>query len=157
MRTLAAAPADAPPLSGRLAVTGLVAAAEASHLAWEWSQGGVVSHHLLGDPALPALWNGWGLIVLPAIAWVASARLVRPSGRGWHLQRAAVLRLTGAMAAGIATAMAFAFGCGDVAGNLLLAITVSGVVVRAYRVEYLLGFVLGMAYTFGALIPGVDR
>lgn len=153
MQTRVIPRSEAPPVSARLAVTGLVALAEAGHLAWEASRGGILSHHLLGDPSLPAVWNGWGLLVLPAIAWIAAARLVRTSGRGVRLHPAALLRLVGAMAAGIALSVAFTAGRSDVAGYVLLGIAIAGLAVRAYRIEYLLGFVLGMAYTFGALIP----
>ena len=154
MHTLAAHPVDTrAPTAGRLAITALVALAEAGHLGWEWTHGGIVSHHLLANPDLPALWNGWGLLLLPAIAWIASARLVRHSGRGWRLHRSALLRLTGALMAGIALSIAFATGRADVAGALFPAIVVSGIALRAYRAEYLLGFVLGMAYTFGGVLP----
>lgn len=156
MHALAPNPALAPaPLSGRLAITAVVAIAEAAHLAWEATHGGIVSHHMLGDPSMPAMWNGWGLLVLPAIAWFASARLVRPSGRSWRLHAAALVRLAAALAAGIAMSAAFIAGRGDIAGYVLLGIALSGLFVRVYRIEYLLGFALGMAYTFGALIPTV--
>ncbi|HEY4561263.1 MAG TPA: hypothetical protein VIG54_11035 [Lysobacter sp.] len=156
MHTLAQNPVHVPaPVAGRLAVTASVAIAEAAHLAWEATHGGIVSHHMLGDPSMPAMWNGWGLLVLPAIAWFASARLVRPSGRGWRLHHAALLRLVAALAAGIAMSAVFTAGRSDLAGYVLLSIALSGLVVRAYRIEYLLGFVLGMAYTFGALIPTI--
>lgn len=143
------------PIVWRIAITAVVAVAEAAHLAWEAAHGGIVSHHLLGDPSMPALWNGWGLLVLPTIAWIASARLVRRSGRGWRLHSGTLLRLAGAIAGGIALSMAFTAGRSDLAGYVLLALAVSGVALRAYRVEYLLGFVLGMAWTFGALIPTI--
>lgn len=154
MHSLVQSRAHAPtPIAWRLAITAVVAVAEAAHLAWEAGHGGIVSHHLLGDPGMPALWNGWGLIVLPAIAWIASARLVRPSAHGWHLHPGALLRLAGAMAGGIAMSVAFTAGRSDLAGHVLLAIALSGLIVRAYRAEYLMGFVLAMAWTFGALIP----
>lgn len=41
----------------------------------------------------------------------------------------------------------------DIAGLLFPAIALSGLVLRVYRAEVLLGFVLGMAFTFGALLP----
>lgn len=141
------------PLAGRIAVAGGVALAEAGHLAWEWTHGGIVRHHLLNDPTLPALWNGWGLLVLPLLAWVASARLVRARGRSWRLHGPALLGLGCALAAGLALAIAFAAGREDIAGLLFPAIALSGLAVRAYRAELLLGFVLGMAFTFGALLP----
>ena len=34
-------------------------------LVWEYSQGGVVSHHLLARKDMPAISNGWGLLVMP--------------------------------------------------------------------------------------------
>jgi hypothetical protein len=156
MHTLAQHRAHVPaPLAWRIAATAVVAAAEAAHLAWEATHGGIVSHHLLGDPSMPALWNGWGLLVLPAIAWFASARLVRLSPRGWRLHAGALLRLAAAMGGGIALSVAFTAGRSDLAGYVLLALAVSGAVVRAYRIEYLLGFVLGMVWTFGALLPTI--
>lgn len=141
------------PLSARLGLVALVALAEAAHLGWEATHGGIVSHHLLNDPRMPALWNGWGLLVLPAIAWFASARLLEPSARGWRPDRRALLRLACALLAGLALSFAFATGREDAAGAVFLGVALSALVVRAYRGEYLLGFVLGMAFTFGALLP----
>ena len=156
MHALAPNPAHVPaPIPGRLAITAVVAVAEAAHLAWEATHGGIVSHHMLGDPSMPAMWNGWGLLVLAAIAWFAAARLVRPSGRSWRLHPAALVRLATASAAGIAMSAAFTAGRSDIAGYVLLGIALSGLFVRVYRIEYLLGFALGMAYTFGALIPTI--
>ena len=156
MHTLARDRPDVPaPLAPRIAITALVAIAQAAHLAWEAAHGGIVSHHVLGDPSLPSLWNGWGLVVLPALAWIASLRLFRLSDRGWRPQPGALLRLAGAMAGGIALSVAFTAGRSDLAGYVLLALAVSAVAMRGYRVEYLLGFVLGMTWTFGALIPTI--
>lgn len=145
----------ATPTSARLAFTGLVALAEAGHLAWERAQGGIVSHHLLNDPALPALWNGWGLVLLPLLAWIASRRLLRCTGRGWRVDRTALSRLAAALAAGAALSIAFASGHEHAAGGVLLGIGLSALAVRAYRPDYLLGFVLGMAWTFGAILPAL--
>jgi hypothetical protein len=154
MHTLSThASSSSAPLAGRLAVIAAAFLAEAAHLAWEAAHGGIVSHHLLADPSLPALWNGWGLLVVPVLAWIASSRLVRPTVHGWRLRGDALLRLAGAMLAGGALAGAFAAGRSDVTGMLFIAIAASGLVLRVYRIEYLLGFVLGMAWTFGAVLP----
>jgi len=141
------------PLSARLGFTGLVALAEAAHLAWEQLDGGIVSHNLLNDPNLPALWNGWGILVLPALAWVASRRAFERSGRGWRMHPPLVLRLLCAVAAGIALAAAFSAGREDLSGAIFLAVALSSLVVRVYKAEYLLGFALGMALTFGGVLP----
>lgn len=131
----------------------LVALAEAAHLLWEQLHGGIVRHHLLNDPTLPALWNGWGIVVLPALAWVASSRAFQRTGAAWRLHRPFVLRVLTALLAGLVLSIAFEFGRKDIAGMVLIGLLLSALAVRVYRVEYLLGFVLGMAFTFGALLP----
>lgn len=148
---MAADAADARP--ARLAFTALVAVAEAAHLGWEHLHGGIVSHHLLADPSLPAIWNGWGLLVLPALAWIASRGAFPAGTRGWRPDGRFLLRLLGAMLGGIALSIAFNAGRADVAGGVLLALAAAAMLVRGYRPECLLGFVLGMAFTFGALLP----
>lgn len=144
---------DPAPTALRAGFTALVALAEAAHLGWEHLHGGIVSHHLLNDPAMPAIWNGWGLVVLPALAWIASGRAFPRPHRAWRLRPPFVRALLPAALAGLALSVAFAFGREDLAGFVLVGLLVAAVGVRAYRVEYLLGFVLGMAYTFGAILP----
>jgi hypothetical protein len=63
----------------RLAATaaGLVAL----HLGWEWSQGGIASHHFLADSSMPAISNAWGLLWLPLLAWLY-APSAKVYGRG---------------------------------------------------------------------------
>lgn len=154
MPSLAAAPpARTPATRPRIVFTALVALAEALHLGWEHTHGGIVSHHLLNDPGLPALWNGWGLVLLPALAWIASRHAFGPGATRRMPDPLFLRRLGGALLAGLALSLAFMAGREDVAGAVLLAIALAALVVRAWRIEYLLGFALGMAYTFGGLLP----
>ena len=141
------------PAAFRIGFTALIALAEAAHLAWEHLHGGIISHHLLNDPTMPALWNGWGLVVLPVLAWIASSRAFQLTEGAWRLHRPFALRLLSALLAGLALSVAFSYGREDIAGMVLVGLLLSALAVRAYRVEYLLGFVLGMAFTFGALLP----
>lgn len=145
--------APRPPGLLRLGVVAAVALAEAGHLAWEAAHGGIVSHHVLNDPTLPALWNGWGLLVLPLLAWIAEPRLFATTGGSRRMDRGAIGRLSAAALVGLALSLAFATGSEDAAGGIFVGLLLSSAVVRAYRAEYLLGFVLGMAFTFGALLP----
>lgn len=141
------------PIVLRLGFTALVALAEATHLVREHLDGGIVSHHLLNDPALPAIWNGWGLVALPLLAWIASGRAFGNATGAWRLRRGFLIALGTALIAGLALSAAFSAGREDIAGLLLIALLLSAVAVRAYRIEWLLGFVLGMAVTFGAVLP----
>lgn len=144
-----------PPIRLRLAFTAFVAFAEAAHLAIEHLHGGIARHHLLHDPTLPAVWNGWGLLLLPLLAWIASARAFRRPRTHWQLHRPFVMRACGALLMGGALSMAFSMGADGLAGVLFPGIALCGIALRAYRAEYVLGFVLGMAYTFGAVLPMV--
>lgn len=141
------------PAALRIAFTALVALAEAAHLGWEQLHGGIVSHHLLNDPTMPAIWNGWGLAVLPVLAWIASGHAFRRAGDAWRVHGPFVLRLLCALLAGLALSAAFSIGREDLAGFVLIGLLGSALLVRVYRLEYLLGFVLGMAFTFGAMLP----
>ncbi len=53
----------------RTKATIAITAVMALLLGWQHLDGGVPAHHLLADPALPALSNWWGLLTLPALAW----------------------------------------------------------------------------------------
>ena len=136
----------------RALLTMLVALLELAHLAWQWTHGGIVSHHLLANPDLPSVSNGWGLVALPALAWILSGRFLRRATSA-SATRTILIAALGAAAAGIGLSVAFSLGTPDHATLVLLAILLSGVVLPTYRAEYVLGFVLGMAWTFGPILP----
>lgn len=130
--------------------------AELAHLAWEHAHGGIVSHHLLARPDLPAVWNGWGLVVLPALAWFVTGRVARRIAR--HIDRRRAVRVAWlgfgvAAAAGAALSVAFVSGVEDAAFAVLVSALVLGLLLPAYRAACLLGFVLAMTFTFGAVLP----
>lgn len=134
----------------RIALTLAVLLAEVTHLAFEHLQGGIVSHHLLARPDLPAVWNGWGLLLLPAMAWFVSGRVARRLDR--QVDRRRVLR--GALVGfGAALSLAFVGGLENGAAAVLLSAFALGLLLPAYRAECLLGFVLAMTFVFGAVLP----
>src|SRR4051794_32416372 len=61
----------------RIMLTGLVMLAELLHLAWEYTHGGVHSHHILNRPDLPAISNGWGALLLPLLSWFLFGHILR--------------------------------------------------------------------------------
>jgi hypothetical protein len=147
-------------LRSRLLLTAVVGVAEATHLAWESVHGGVVSHHLLHRPDLPAISNWWGAIVLPALCWWVIARVQRRadssaarSPKVFGVPAYAFAAFLGALVFGVGLATAFSLGREDVASYFFMAMFPLAVVLPVYRGEYLLGFVLGMTFTFGAVLP----
>ena len=144
--------------TGRWRVWLLVAicVAEAAHLVWEHLHGGIVSHHLLARRDLPAIWNGWGLVLLPALAWFASGRVSRRIAASRDPGRTVVHVAIGA-AAGLLTgallSAAFVQGREDLAGAVLVSAVALGVLLPAFRVECVSGFVVAMTFVFGAVLP----
>ncbi len=147
-----------PSLRSRLLLTLCGLAAEMLHLGWEATHGGVPAHHLLNDPAMPAISNWFGLLLVPLLVWVALGRIARRSATlvqaGSRERFMTVVRLRFALSLAWGGALALAFTKGHPAVSyLFLGAFVIAPLVHGYRAEYLLGFVLGMTFTFGAVLP----
>jgi hypothetical protein len=138
--------------NARALIALFVAALVLAHLAWQWAHGGIVSHHLLADPDLPAVSNAWGIVALPALAWLLSGRFLRRATSS-RAARSVLIAAIGSAAAGICLSLAFSFGATDHASLVLLAILLCGIALPIHRAECLFGFVLAMAWTFGPILP----
>lgn len=123
-----------------------------THLAWEYFNGGVVSHHLLARDDLPAISNWWGLLLLPVLAWFLS---------GWAQTRIAtnlngvLAGSVGALACGVLLSVSFASGREDLAAYVLQGMLLLALLLPVYRAEYVFGFIVGMTFTFGAVLPAL--
>lgn len=143
-------------------LAGVVFLLEGAHLLWQHFHGGVVSHHFLQRADMPAISNWWGLLVLPALTWfllgLTQKRLgLEPDapGAGRQSSRSAALGFGGALLLGVLLSISFTLGLESAAAFFFFGSMVLGLFLPAYRSECLLGFVLGMAYTFGAVLPTV--
>jgi hypothetical protein len=123
---------------------------ELGHLGWEATHGGIRVHHLLQRADLPGLHNAWGLLVLPLLAWWAVRRAQR---RGGLAARPVQLGLAVALALGLALSTAFALGAQSATEAIFFTAIGLSLLLPAYRAECLLGWVLGMLWAFGALLP----
>lgn len=141
-----------PNTTARSTLAALALMAEALHLGWEALHGGIPSHHLLQSPDLPAISNAWGLLVLPALAaWVGGRLPRRPAtARDW-LPVALGFGLP--LLLGAALSLAFGLQQQALTETLFFSLPAFAVLLPAHRPESLLGFVLGMSWTFGAVLP----
>lgn len=124
-------------------------------LGWEHNHGGILRHHLLNDPGLPAISNAWGLLVLPLLGALTGWVLLRRTEQRAGALMPAVAGLVGALAAGAALSLAFVTHGEPAATQVMLGIVVASVLFPVYRAEYLFGFVLGMTFVFGPVLPAV--
>lgn len=154
----------------RIYLTVAVLLAEIGHLAWEHFHGGIASHHFLNRADMPAVSNGWGLLLLPAISWflggialrrsIATAAAVTINVPGGQAEAAGLARgvFVGFFAGllfGASLAATFSLGYHDVTSILFFGMLLLALVFRVYRAECVLGFVLGMTFTFGAILPAL--
>lgn len=154
----------------RIYLTVAVLLAEIGHLAWEHFHGGIASHHFLNRADMPAVSNAWGLLLLPAISWflggialrrsIATAAAVTINAPGGQAEAAGLARgvFVGFFAGllfGASLAATFSLGYHDVTSILFFGMLLLALVFRVYRAECVLGFVLGMTFTFGAILPAL--
>lgn len=146
----------------RLLLTGLILLAELLHLGWEYWHGGVKSHHLLNRPDLPAISNGWGLLLLPLLTWFLLGRIqdrVVTRSVGVDNERKlpvdVIAGFVGSLCYGAVLALAFMQGREDLSSYLFLGMLLAALLLPVYRPEYILGFILGLTFTFGAILPTI--
>lgn len=127
------------------------------HLSIEFFNGGVQVHYPLMRDDLPAISNWWGLMLLPLFAWFSYSHAQKGDTHQalFGLSRAAFYRLGGAFLFGLMLAGSFELSLGQTPLILLLCLFLAGAAFPIYRVEFALGFILGMTFTFGAVIPSV--
>lgn len=120
-------------------------------LAFEHYNGGVVSHHLLQREDLPAISNWWGALVLPLLSWFLTGRIYKRVVTAYPF--AVVAGFIGALLFGVLLSVLFVYQQQQMLSGLMLSLPVLALIFPLYRAEFLLGFVLGMCFTFGVLIP----
>lgn len=141
----------------RLNFTISVAGFVALLLIGEALNGGVVTHYLLAREDMPGISNFWGLVTLPVLAWLlfpSNESNGAQSSEGWvGFSNATWLRFGGALAYGATMGAGFELGYDQVTSIMLMILFPIGVFYPLYRGELVVGFVMGMTYTFGGVIP----
>ena len=143
----------------RFYVIGIVSIAIWSLLVWNYYHGGIPSHHILADKDLPEISNLWGALLLPLLSWLLLYRVQRRIfGRhDGNTELSTIRQLMYAFISSLIYAIVlsafFSYGYPDMTGNMMLGIFVLALFFPVYRSECLLGFIMGMTFTFGAVLP----
>jgi hypothetical protein len=141
-------------------IVGVVSLAIWGLLAWGHFHGGVPAHYILNKKDLPEISNWWGGLLLPLLTWFLLYRIQKReklSATQWasfaNFPSKIIYGFVGALFFGLSIALLFTFDVHDIPGYLLMAAIAFSFFYPIYRAECLLGFVLGMTYTFGAVLP----
>ena len=137
----------------RLYLTGSVAIAIWSLLLWNHFHGGIPSHHLLARKDLPEFSNAWGGLLLPLLTWFLLYRIKIRAEKN-DSKTKIIYGFLGALAFGILLSTSFTLGF-KIEQYMLMSVFPLALLLPIYRSEYLLGFVLGMTFTFGGVLPTV--
>ena len=144
----------------RVVFTALVTLAMWMLLLWEYYHGGVPAHHILHREDMPAISNWWGGLLLPLLTWflmyLIQRRIVNHNNENPDSKKFAIHIVAGFISAllfGILLSVFFTFNYATISSYMVIGLFVVGVFLPIYRSEYLLGFVIGMTFTFGAALP----
>jgi hypothetical protein len=125
---------------------------------WDHFHGGVPSHHLLANKELPKISNWWGALSIPLISYLllnsikkrirsadgqASIKLIKKETYSFFI----------AVLFAIVIAVSFTTGNTGISDLLFLGLPVIALFFPIYHPAYLLGFITGMMYTFGGVLP----
>jgi hypothetical protein len=139
----------------RLIFTIIVSISTGSLLLFDYFNGGVPSHHILNRKDLPEISNWWGGLLLPALTWFLLYRLdkrLKLNG-GFTLPQNVYWGFFITLFFGISLSAFFSFGYNNISGIMIQSVLPIALFYPIYRAECLLGFVLGMTYTFGGVLP----
>lgn len=135
----------------RLYITGFITLAIWGLLAWEYTHGGLQSHHILKRKDLPELQNWWGGILLPVLTWFLLYRIQKRAAS--FLSKQVIYGFLGAFLIAVSVIVLVHFDIHDLPRYLLMSTLLIALFYPIYRAECLLGFVLGLTFSFGAVLP----
>jgi|JI8StandDraft_2_1071088.scaffolds.fasta_scaffold01507_6 hypothetical protein len=123
-------------------------------LLFEHFNGGVVSHHLLARKDLPEISNYWGLLTIPLLAWITISLIQkRNEDVQSNTSRIALNRFIFALIYGILLTLLWEFKAQHILQYFILLPLVISFFKPIHFPESLLGFVIGMIYAFGGILP----
>lgn len=130
-------------------------------LAWNYYHGGVPSHHILHREDLPSISNWWGGLLLPLLTWFLLYRIQKrlmqdnrdKSKASTYTAKNILYGFAGAVLFGTLLSILFILDYSNIIGFMFIGLILLALLVPIYRAECILGFVIAMTFTFGAVLP----
>lgn len=138
----------------RLLITVIVTLLVWGHILWDHFHGGIPIHHILHDPNMPGIPNWLGGIVLPFFTWFLLYRIHKriDSAHNRESLKTVILRFFGGFVFALIISICFMKGI-EATDYVMGLIFILAFIFPLYKSEYLLGWVIGASYTFGANLP----
>jgi uncharacterized protein YacL len=146
----------------RILITSVVTILIFGLLLWGHFHGGVPAHHILNQKDLPEISNWWGGLLLPILTWFLFGRIETRLSQNKSLLETAKsqnFKVLGlfilGLIFGLVIAVSFTNDYNLFLDNVLYIFLILSLIVPIYYPEFILGFILGMTYTFGAILPTI--
>ncbi len=141
-------------------IVGIVTFSIFGFLFWEHFHGGVASHHILQQQNLPSISNWWSGLLLPILTWFLLRRIEKRLNKNnshtlqtnSSIGKVLWIFLTGLVFA-VLLSISFTYEYKPFLDNVPYIIIILSFIIPLYYSEFILGFILGMTYTFGAILP----
>jgi hypothetical protein len=140
----------------RLYFTAITTAAIWVLLIWDHFHDGVPSHHILQNEDLPKFSNWLGGILIPLLTWFLLYRVQKRIGNNSTVSKFPVnipYAFIAALSFGLLLSVFFTLGYSEIPFYMIVSLLVLAIFLPIYKAECFLGFVLGMTFTFGGVLP----
>ena len=118
-------------------------------LLWEHFNGGVVTHHLMASDELPGFSNWWGLLSIPLLCFIAMTIILRRQEE----KSKVVKRFIASLAFGVLIGILWELKIQEPLQYLMGFPLLLAFFIPIHKPEILMGYVLGMLFTFGGILP----
>ncbi|MEO5909616.1 MAG: hypothetical protein ABIP95_01950 [Pelobium sp.] len=143
-------------LKNRILFTSVIILFVWLNLIWDYFHSGVPTHHILKREDLPGLSNWWGGIAIPTITWFLLFRIAKRINHNetplTNKLNQVIYGFLGALIFGIILSFFFTIGS-IIPEYMMIGVIVLSFFIPLYKAEFLLGFIIGMVYTFGGILP----
>jgi hypothetical protein len=127
-----------------------------SLLLYQYLHEGIPNHHFLARKDMPEVSNVWGILTIPVFTWFLlwriSKRFAREPNTTQFLKNVLVA-FVASLAFGFALGLGIQFDLKLFTENVPLILFILALLFPTYRAEYFLGFVLGLTYFVGGVLP----
>lgn len=119
----------------------------------EHLNGGIITHHLLAREDLPGISNWWGLLTIPLLTWICLFFIHKRKNKNPENENKNLNRFLSALVFGVVASILWELDQAETLSFYILLPLPIALFKPLYLPEYLLGFVIGMLFTFGGMLP----